>query len=369
MKLSELSKFVSTVVEIATRNGYQNALNQFRTAYTQIRNLVKQGQTPQISQQLNQFRLQTQTSKEALLNAIAKIQDEIANLNKLKITHQINIDKFFGSSFLKIVNEINEQNVETYINELTQTYTQFTQLSQLNTIFSSLNVPITEEFEEDSDRLEILFDGAAMVETLKELSLESSKWNQHVNCFSRLARENETDAIINSVEKGSLLLTITLVSGTVIAIMKAVDKILDSMMKFYEVRKKTLELKKLKLSYIDDAINLLDKHEKLNLVREADSITAELLAEYNWTENDELFNETKAATRLATKKIIKFINKGGKVEGYIKEPTEESQKVLMAEVKSKNKIIKEIEIQMKQLSDAKEILLLEDSENDEKDEA
>jgi hypothetical protein len=185
---------------------------------------------------------------------------------------------------------------------------------------------MADRFEEDVNRLDILFDGAARVKTLKELSKESASWNQHIHCFSRLARENDTDANINSVEKGSLLLTVTLAAGTIIAVMKAVDKILDTIMKTYEVKKKSVELKKLKLTYIDDAINLLDKHAKLNISREAEDIANTLINDYNWNENDELYNETKTATKMATKEIMKFINSGGKVDGHIKNNIEDGQK-------------------------------------------
>lgn len=362
MKLTELNSFAAKIVEIANRYAYQTYLNQFRSAYAQIQQLTKTAQTPQKTQQLNQYRQQTQTSKASLLSAIEKIQGEIKDLRALKIAHQINIDRFFGDAFINLINEINESNIETYYAPLTQIYTQFTQLMQLSSILSTFNIATADGFEEDVNRLDILFDGAAMVKTLKELSKESANWNQHIHCFSRLARENDTDANINSVEKGSLLLTVTLASGTIIAIMKAVDKVLDTIMKTYEVKKKSVELKKLKLTYIDDAINLLDKHAKLNINREAEEIADNLMKEYKWDENNELYNETKTATKMATKEIMKFINSGGKVDGHIRNNIEDDQKKVIEDVKTKNDKIKEIELQIKALSEAKETLLLEEGE-------
>lgn len=254
---------------------------------------------------------------------------------------------------------MSESNISTNANELSQVYNQYSQLTQLNNILKTLKLPL---LDNNNDILEILFDGAALVENLKDLSKEFSNWNQHIHCFSRLAKENDTEAKINSLEKGSLLLTVTLASGTIIAIMKATDKILDTIIKFYEVKKKSVELKKLNISYIDDAINLLEKHATLNLNRESDNIVESLLIEYNWKEDDELYNETKNGTRTAIKKILKFINKGGKVDGNVKNLTVEQDKNVLKEVKSKNKVIEEMELQMKALSDAKQLLLLEEGE-------
>jgi hypothetical protein len=129
MKLTELNSFTAKIIEIANKHAYQTSLNQFRSAYAQIQQLTKTAQTPQKTQQLNQYRLQTQTSKAALLSAIEKIRTEIEELSTLKIAHQVNIDRFFGDTFIRLINEINESNIETYYPQLTQTYTQFTQFN------------------------------------------------------------------------------------------------------------------------------------------------------------------------------------------------------------------------------------------------
>jgi hypothetical protein len=371
MKLTELKPLIRIVTDIATKYGYQNALNQFRTAYAQILNLSKQPQTPQKQQQLNTYKLQAHNYKQTLLSSIDSIQKENQEILSSKIANQIKIDRFFGDTFLKLINEINESNVDSYINQLTQIYTQFNQLIQLNNALSFFELDEAKELEEDIDRLNIFFDGRMSIKTLKDLSRESALWNQHIHCFSRLARENDTDAIISSVEKGSLLLVITAAAGTVIAVMKAVDKILDTILKINEVRKNSVELKKLKLSYIDDAINLLDKHSKLNVTRDAEEIADALLIEFNWTDADELYNETKTATRTATKKILKFINGGGKVEGYVKNLTDSEPKKVIEDVKTKSERLKEIELQIIALSESKEILLLEvgDEEDNEPEES
>jgi hypothetical protein len=354
-------------MDTATKYGYQNALNQFRTAYTHISTSAKQAQTPQRQQQLNTYRQLAQTSKQSLLSAIENMQKENQTLLSSKIANQVKIDRFFGETFVHLINEINESNVDTYLSQLTQTYTQFSQLTQLNNSLLYFELNDSTEFEEDIDRLNIIFDGAASIKTLKDLSRESAQWNQHIHCFSRLAKENDTDAIIDSVKKGSLLLIISAAAGTIIAVMKAVDKILDTILKVYEVKKNSIELKKLKLTYIDDAINLLDKHSKLNIGRDAEEIANALLKEFDWNETDELYNETKTATKTATKKILKFINSGGKVDGHIKNITAEEKKKVIEDVKSKSAKLKEIEIQIKALSESKEILLLEvrDQEDEE----
>lgn len=359
MKLTELNSFTGKIVNLSKKYGYQTALNNLRTAYAQIRQLTRAAQTLQKTQQLNQYKLQAETSKVSLLSAIENIRNEIEDS---KIAHKVNIDRFFGDSFIKMINEINESNAESYDLHLSQISVQFSQLTQLNDLLSTFNISINDEFEEDVNSLDILFDGAAMVRTLKELSKESANWNQRIHCFSRLARENDTDANINSVEKGSLLLTVTLASGTIIAIMKAVDKVLDTIMKTYEVKKKSIELKKLKLTYLDDAINLLDKQAKLNISRDAEDIVNNLMKDYNWEEADELYNETKSAAKIATKDIMRFINHGGKLDGHLSKNVEADKK-LLEDVKTKNQKIKEIELQIKALSEAKDTLLLEEGDD------
>jgi hypothetical protein len=52
-------------------------------------------------------------------------------------------------------------------------------------------------------------------------------------------------------------------------------------------------------------------------------------------EANELYNETKSATKKAVRNLIGFVNKGGNVKGYLSNPTE-TQKETLKIVNEKN---------------------------------
>jgi hypothetical protein len=248
--------------------------------------------------------------------------------------------------------------------------TQYIQkLNSYQQFINSLNVvlgDVEEKFEEDKDELIIFFEGGATVENLKELSKVSADWNKIVNCFSRLTKENNTDIYIVSIERGSLIATLSISAAIIGGIIRCSDKVLDLILKVYEVRKKALELKNMKLDGISKAIEILEKQSTLNLSNEAKLIAKELMKEYGWEEGAELFHETENATAKGVKQIIKFQNQGGKVDSRILNPSKEENEIVVG-LKEKNIQFLKVEEEVKNLVEGKQILQIEEGENPDDD--
>ena len=148
------------------------------------------------------------------------------------------------------------------------------------------------------------------------------------------------------------------------AIIRTSNKILDLILKIYDVRKKALELKSMKLDNIAQAIEILEKQSILNISNEAKGIAKELMKEYGWEEGSELFHETETAATKAVRKIIKFQNSGGKIDSKILNPTEE-QLSATSTLKEKNIEFLKMEEEVRNLNGGKQILQIENDDNTE----
>lgn len=357
MTLKDLQQFVNIVVEIANKTNYTTSLNTLRSSWNNFMSYKKaQPQNASVLQNMNNALAQAETHKKNLNEAAQKIKSELENLSNFPLSK--NFDKFFGDSFVQFINSINQTTVDSEFPKLMELFTQYQQISQLSNVIKALKVPLTNIDLENNDFIEITFDGEASVKTLKDFAKESDKWSQTINLVGRIARENNTDISIESVEKGSLVLFVAAVATIVVVICKAVDKIQNVILKHIDIQKKTFELRKLQVDGFDDILKKLEQQAKTNLNKESNEISDTLMTDYGWAENDELYNETRAATKKAVKSLIAFTNKGGSIKGYLQNP-DNSQKETLKIVNEKNKKIKELELNIKELSEGKQTLLIE----------
>jgi hypothetical protein len=363
MDIKELLQVTETIFEVANKHNYWQTITQLRTSINQLKN-AQRAQQPQLqTQQITTFKSNIETQRTQALNVLFEIQSSIINLKEIKSYNKSNLDSTFGQGAINLLERIPREldsNLDALFTDITQYTQRVTQsqhfLASINFVLGDIN---TDEEENNIDKFILFFEEGATIESLKELAKASEDWNQIVNCFSRLVKDNNTDTKVISAERGSLVLTLTFSTGIILGLVRASDKVLDVILKGYEIKKKALELKQMKLAAIDDAIKILEKQAKLNVTSEANTITQELLGEYNWDPQDELYNETKAAVSQAVSRIIRFQNAGGKIDSKLHQQTEE-QKVQTESLKTKNIKFLKVEDEVKRLSGGNEILQLED---------
>lgn len=372
MEIKQLKDLIKKLVELDKIYQYTILITQIRTNLTQLKS-QRNPQTAQVSMNVVTRQQQVATLKNTIITsannaikAIQNIQEDLGNYKFGKILNQLKIENPYNISSIillnKVISEI-DYNIDTIIQELNtyhlklQSYNQF--LTNSETIFSDI-IDKSDNLVE-TNNLILFFEGEANVENLKELSKVSTDWNQIINCFGRLTNENDTDINIVSIEKGSLVATLTIAAAIIGGVITASDKVLNLILKVYEIRVKALELKKMKFDNIAAAIEILEKQASIDLSEQSKSIVKELMKEYGWEKTDALYNETESATIKAVKKMIRFHNSGGKVDADLLEPNQaEIDKI--STIRNKNAELLKIENEIINLTGSSKILQIEDGE-------
>lgn len=346
---------------------FQN--NNIWGLYSQLRNNLNQYSNQRHPnsniQNFQQSVTNIQTLSTQLVNSLAQVESQIQGLKNYKTYKQLGFDNFFGKHAIENLSSLTKGLDNLSQNKLLELQDLSLKVAQIQQLISPLNFLLSETQDSEiveEDQITLFFENGANIETLKELSKISQDWNIVFNSFCRLVSETDTTTKIISVERGSVILTIGAIGTVIIAVTKVSNKVLDQILKVYEIKKKTIELKKLKISALDDAISLLDKQSKLNINNEATKLTTELLSEYAWNETDSLYNETSSFVTKAIKIIIKFINLGGKIEPKLLKPAKSDRELIVTH-REKIKQYIDAEKEVMKLQDSKEFLQIEDDEN------
>lgn len=371
MEIKELYSLIQAINDLTTQNGYKALINQLRTAIGQYKTLkAVQSLSPSQIQQMATAQINIESNRIQALSALNEIQRVLSEYKFVKTFNKLKIDNPFGDYANELLRRIPielESSYESLLTEITQYYQKLNSYQQFTNSLSVVLGDVEEKSGDKEDELIIFFEGGATVENLKELARVSTDWNQIVNCFGRLVKENDTDIHIVSIERGSLIATLSISAAIIHGLIKGSDKILDLIMKTCELRKKALELKEMKLENIAKAIEILEKQSTLNLSSEAKNVARELMIEYGWEQGADLFHETEAATVKAVKKIIKFQNAGGKIDSKLLEPTAE-QVETSARLQKKNIEFLKIGQEVANLAEGKQILLIEEGEMEDENE-
>lgn len=376
MDIKQLKNYLDKLSELDTKYNYNSVITQIRTNLTQLKTQRTNLQIPQPISSQSQARTQNIanintkliTLGNQAITILTEIQNEINNYSFVKTSIKLKFDTPYSSTNLILLNKIvqfTENNLDNLINEFNE-YT--VKLNSYNQFVNSSKLVLKDFLEENTDQINsdlliIFFEGDANIENLKELSKASSDWNQIVNCFGRLSNENNTEINIVSIEKGSLIATLAISKLIIDGLLKASDKIMDLILKIYEIRIKALELKQLNIDSIAGAVEILEKQAEVDLNNESGTIVKELMAEYGWEETNPLYHETQEATIKAVKKIIKFHNSGGKVDSRLLNPKSEETEVIMR-VRDKNTNLLQIEDEIKKITGKSKILEIKETENE-----
>jgi hypothetical protein len=233
----------------------------------------------------------------------------------------------------------------------------------------SKNLTTPEQEAPKKDLVILSFQAGAEINNLDELAKIATKWNQDFIAFASLTKENDTNFRIESVERGSIILTLSAVSGIVIAFAKATNMVLDVIKKCYEIKKLANEARLLK-GVPEKAIQELDNSSKIKVRTESMEITRQLIGEYEWDQVEQR-KDVDAHLRIAIKHLLEFVNVGGKVDVKLLAP-EQNGKQLTSNLSIKYQEIKKIENEISSVNGEKQILELtegdisEDSKDAEK---
>ncbi len=227
------------------------------------------------------------------------------------------------------------------------------------------------EIEEGMSILQLVFDGDSSIKTINDMEKYANKWKTIIMAFSRLSQSPAEEAIIHSIEKGSLILEIIFYSGMIGALAMGTTKVLGVYHEVLKIRKTSLEVKNLKL--INKKIAKELEKEANNLINEESNvISQELIKKYKYVSDDK--NEVVNGLNNALKEIFNFVENGGKISTFAEgqEGIDDSSKQLSSAFARIDQIESQIE-GLKAITDETQTTLkepnnLEESSEEEKKE-
>lgn len=284
-----------------------------------------------------------------------------------KALRLVNFESLFGSEanelFKRTLKDIYD-NPSAVNNTITVYKKELNNIIGLHNSFNFYrdNIPKGIHNPQDDNLIVINFREHASIENLDELAKHASIWNKVLLGFSILTKENDRSFKIESVEKGSLILTLSAVPAIVLCFGKAAEKVLDVVKKYYEVKIKAAELKALKMPALDQLITDLDNQSNIDVTKEADNISNELIQETSG-DDEEVQGDVTNAVNNAIKEMIKFTNKGGKLEIKLIASNDEQKQVEM-NLNIKYREIKQIKTKISEIEGSENITLIATSDND-----
>jgi|JI10StandDraft_1071094.scaffolds.fasta_scaffold06130_9 hypothetical protein len=312
----EISKLFKVVKEITDKVQATNLNGHIQTINQNIDQLIRQAQGTPVAKQ--RFLTQVENGKKEILTAINTYIPTSLSVEESKVYESLGAYNLFGYEGQQQINKIFveiQTNPNVVKGKLQQYLQEINKIIQLHGSIASFSdkLPLSGSQKDNLDSIVIFFQGGSEINNLDELAKVSTKWNQVLIAFAQLARESDRTFRIEAVERGSIILTLSAIAGIVYAFGKASDKVLDTVKKYYEIKKLAHEAKQLKGGVPEKTIKDLEEASKLKIVTETKEITKELIEEFNWNENGDK-EAVDNAVRMAIRHLLEFVNKGGKVD-------------------------------------------------------
>lgn len=356
----ETGRLIDIVRQLTDKINGSGIVNHFNTIVQQLQRLAQQAQvTPQNRQQ--SFTA-IENAKREILAAINTFIPPSLSLEESKIYETLGAYELFGFDGQQRVNTIFSE-LQTNPNNVRQQLQVYQQdINKIPQLHTSLN-QFSGKFPNSADRSDkneiiLFFQAGAEINNLDELAKVSAKWNQVLIGLAMLAKENDRTFRIETVERGSIILTLSAIAGVVFAFAKAADKVLDTIKKYYEIKKLAHEARQL-AGVPEKTIHDLENSSKLKLKAETTEITNQLVDEFGWTEVENR-KDIDVAVRHAVRHLLEFVNKGGKVD--VKLLADGSDKEVEVSLTVKYNEVKKIESVISPIGTQKQILELTDTE-------
>ena len=364
----EVGKLYKVAKDI-TQNVQNSNLNAYITAIIQNLDLLI-AQAKSAPQNRQGFLNQIESNRRSLLAGINTIIPSSLPLEETKIYEVLGAYNLFGFEGQErlgkifLVMQTNPNDVKAQMQIYHKEIANIALVFDVFNVFSKLPVSSAEGSMLDS--VIIFFQGDAEINNLDELAKVSSKWNQVLIAFALLSRENDRSFRIETVERGSIILTLSAVAGIVGAFGVASSKVLDAIKKYFEIKKLAHEARQLKDGVPEKTIKDLEEASKLRVKQETKAIAKQLLEEYKWSEEMEDMHTVDTAMLMAVRHLITFVNKGGKVDIKLLSKTDQN-KEMEANLTIKYNQIKQIEGEVAPGGNKKQMLELSDGEKEEEE--
>jgi hypothetical protein len=363
MDTGEFYKVVKELHQKIQSTGLSSHVN---TIIQNLAKLQQQGQSsPQNKQQIYTAIENGRREVKAVINTIIPATISVEDSKVYEALNAYSLFGFEGQQTFDSAFAQFQTNPSQALQIIQQFNRDFTRISQLFNAFSPYADKVSSNVSQlDSKDLIILFfQAGAEINNLDEMAKVSSKWNQVLISFALLARETDRTFRIETVERGSIILTLSAITGVVLAFGNTAEKVLDVIKKYYEIKKIAHSAKQLP-GVPEKVITELDESSKLKLNAETTEITNQLLDKYGWKDDPQM-NEVNTAVTIAVRHLLKFVNKGGKVDVRLIADTTPEQKEVQINLTLKYNAIKEIENKISVPEGQKQLLDMNDAnEND-----
>lgn len=210
MLSNEIALFFNQLTAVVNKYGYLNSLTQLRNALANLQSVQRSAQ-PLNASLITKQKTVLENQKLNILNLLPQMQKEVESVVEIESAQASILDRLIGSKAAEAFQQANETTPEPTIHFINEIINQLSMAAQVSSIFATFNIGNESQDQAPENSLVLLFTAGTTIDNLKTLSKQSSQWNQAIICFSRMARENDTESKIHSVSKGSIVITIILV--------------------------------------------------------------------------------------------------------------------------------------------------------------
>ena len=301
-----------------------------------------------------------------LISNLTNIKLHRLSVAQLKLLDELTIRPNIGKKGKKKIDSllVDILDLATIHKELTEMRSQVQNgISKSNELKSAL-----EEFvdvslapiEADQVLTRVTFDDDAAVRNIKDMKAWSSKWFDIGRGFAIANGQTPEDIQIVGGGRGSLVLELAILATTAVPIAKAINLILDSMVKYKDFQLKSIEVRKMKdenpkiSNDLEEDAKRWEKRARLLKDDMSDEV-AEEIKQYFPNFQEENQNEYEKAV----KTLVDFISKGGDVDCVIADHDDENEEP--NEVTEALEILRE---DFAQIRNHKETYLLEHRDTD-----
>lgn len=334
IELFQLSVWTKNAIEKKQLNQhYQNLIN-----------------TLQQNTRQNQQQVPFAPHLETLKNYLIQVDISELSAQQYSVLEDFNIVDSIGIRAVEILddaaykNAIDQSNFQKIVNNLKNNMN--TGLAKINNIYTALlnihNVNEVNQIETHEASAKIYFKGKMGVGNIVDLESRSKEWNLILRGVVLPMDGRVEDLRITNFEKGSLLVTIAGVAGTITAVAVCFKEILNCREKLIDVEIKKLQLQNMKdasnKDYIDKAIEPLDQliNEKM------DEIPQQVRIAYEKEIGKKLSSENLSNFNRSISYLIDFLEKDGSIDFYLPKPEIENEEEQSEDYKRKLEMFKEI---------------------------
>lgn len=334
--------------------------NQIIQKYSTLVNILKSNLRRAQNQPAKAF----EEEKNDLLEAIVDIKINQLSLSQLNTLEKINIKpNIWIDGKEKIIELLNNTLDITHVAaQITQMQSELQQgikyLQQLESALSPFIEEVEYEILPDHILTRVIFEHDASVENIEELKLWSSKWFDIGRGFAIANGQTPKDVQVIGGARGSLIIELALLATTALPIAKAINLILDSMIKYKDYQLKAFEVRELKKDtpklakdFEDDAKRWEKRATQLKK-EIAEEVSEDIKQYFSNFKQDNIAEYNKAI-----KTLVDFLLKGGDVDCVISEDSEQTSEEMTETVR----LLKQDFTEIRSL---KETLFLEHKDKD-----